>query len=214
MAASSRLIFALLIVTVLAGCRFKSATVAEQQALVSRGGFSGGAPAWSPRTVDGSAAGIPLRDSGGIPERFNSPAVSYGANSDNDQFFKQVQKSRAKLIETQAGGDEEEGIVVNRDKESSPLDRIAKVCPGIDAEAEEAILIENSAVRIQKYQELTRRCPLSADLWTWLSRDQLSSGNFTEAESAARQALAVQPEFKPAQTILDKITGQNAGQGQ
>ena len=201
----------MLIVTVLAGCRFKSATVAEQQALVSRGGFSGGAPAWSPRTVTGSAAGIPLRDSGGIPERFNSPAVSYAANSDNDQFFKQVQNSRAKLIDEKESG-EEEGIVVNRDKESSPLDRIAKVCPGIDAEAEEAILIENSAVRIQKYQELTRRCPLSADLWTWLSRDQLSSGNFAEAESAARQALAVQPEFSPAQTILDKITGQDAGQ--
>ncbi len=211
MAASSRLILALLIVTVLAGCRFKSATVAEQQALVSRGGFSGGAPAWSPRTVTGSAAGIPLRDSGGIPERFNSPAVSYAANSDNDQFFKQVQNSRAKLIDEKESG-EEEGIVVNRDKESSPLDRIAKVCPGIDAEAEEAILIENSAVRVQKYQELTRRCPLSADLWTWLSRDQLSSGNFAEAESAARQALAVQPEFSPAQTILDKITGQDAGQ--
>jgi len=209
MAAASRTVLILLVVVLCTGCRFKSASVAEQQALITRGGFSGGAPAWSPRTVTGSAAGIPLRNSGGIPERYNPPAVAYGSNADNNRFASQVQEKRGRLIAEQAAGvEEDQGIVVDRDKSASPLDRIAKICPGIDTEAEEALVVENPSVRLSKYQELTRRCPLSEDLWTWQSREYLSAGNFAEAEKSARQALSINPDFKSAQSILNRITGQ------
>ncbi len=205
-----RVLLCLLVVVLFSACRFKSPTLAEQAELGNRGVFSGGKPAWAGSTAGANRAAI--RNSGAIPETFSTPLSVTSDQSVAEQTIARNSKVVAKVsdpvntsaeVEKSLAAAQANPTITSVDK-NSPLDRIAAACPGVDQSAQDTLLSTSLASRIASYEGLTKRCPSSKDLLTWLARDYLKAGRPEAAESAVRRALVLDPDFSEAQGVLRK----------
>jgi len=159
--------------------------LAEQQEMTKRGVFSQGRPAW----VSGKIA----------PEQ-TRPQAPGG-------FRKSIQSKLFGVVDDEGGSAAKDSREDSRQGSArlSPLDRIEESCPGMSDEAESALLTEDIAKRVIKYEKVVARCPGSIDLWTWLGRDYKSIGNKDKAQAAALRALTIDPRDEAAKALKSSL---------
>lgn len=172
----------------LSACRIKSPTLAEQQALSAKGALNAkdswvAAPIQRGQMVnDPVAAGIPDYTSGGSTPLDNlSAQIQPSTNAEGD--------SEASERTVATVGSSANTPSVNEVKDESPLDKIARACPGSEKEVTDALKTLDRNSRINKYQVLTGRCPASSNLWDWLGVDYLQSGKIEEAKDCFQKAV-------------------------
>lgn len=174
------------------GCRVKVPTLEEQQVLQQSGAFPGGTPAWVARS--GPETSSPRRWSGIIPESFSAKPQGAGQPAPAEQ-------ERERKLSKDA---EEKAAVETEKKESSPLERIAESCGGMDSSVNDALTTTDVGERIRKFSFLTSRCPSSWDLWLWLGHDQYQAGKWTAAAQSFERVLALNPGNAEAQSLLER----------
>lgn len=179
-----------------AGCNLKSPTYQEQQALAAKGAFGQTNPDWSAAPLSRAPRyGTP--NIGGIPDYTQPvPPIDSSAAEVRPQ---EPDVQTVALIETAKPSDD---TVMAPE---SPLDRIAKNCPGTDKSVNDALKTVDRAARIKKYETLTTSCPVSSDLWTWLGKDYQAAGKLDPAKHAFDQAVLLNPSNDDAKAGLAGI---------
>lgn len=186
----------------LAGCRFKSPTMAEQQELQRRGALAQGSPAWM-ATPTGGAGATGRASSGFLPESYSASlsgaAVSpvYSTIDQQDQYRRDVDDKTAAAAAKSSAAVKE-----------GPLDRIERACPGLEKEVNDALTTTDSAERTAKYHALTQKCTASADLWIWTGKAYLTQGRLADSERAFDQAIGIDPQNTEASDLLTEVRKQ------
>lgn len=173
----------------LSSCSFKPATGVAAQELVNRGAFPGETPGWVSQSNLVQARNS---DQGS----FASPVVGgFKKTTSQNVISRQVQEEKEQKLRK----------AKQPEKEQSGLDRILEVCPRIEQELSKALITADVSVRIQKYETLTRRCAISADLWVWLGNDYLSVGQNVKAHTCAQRAISIDSNSKEASELIQKL---------
>lgn len=184
------------------GCQLRVPSVPEQQALAERGTFTTGAPAWLYRGVTG--AGAPSeRDSGIVPSTYAAPGIVGGTalpvGVQEDQALAVLPSQRDNIA------DEEPPAP------TSAIDRVLQTCPGIaESDLSDAIATVELSVQVEKYEQLTRRCRTSADLWLWLAKDYVLQNRDVEANRSLERVLVLEPGNAEARDILSTLRREEA----
>lgn len=187
----------------LLGCRIKSPSVAEQQALAERGAFPRGVPAWSSGAV--AAAGAVGRQAPGIiPTQYERSSLP--SSQDRPNINRAEVSRRAAMTNTSSPLTEADALETSDNRESqSELGRIEALCPGLESDVTSALTTVNIDDRIRQYRRLTSRCPESYDLWLWLAKDFYSAGRIAEAEKAANRVLSLDAGNSSASALITNI---------
>ena len=185
------------------GCSIKAPTPDEEQALMKRGAFPMGTPAW----LNGPVGARGAMQSGIIPQ-------SVG--------LAQPVRERVEVVAAQEAFNpstikaEPTNVTPEKkaDVSTSPLNRINSVCPELEGEVNEALTTTDASVRATKYQSLAQRCGKSADLWNWYGQDSLKAGQTANAKRAFDQALVLDSQNADAKAGLDELNAKlNAAAG-
>ncbi len=183
------------------GCRFVTPDVKEQQELARRGALGSGAPAWMAASNKGvDAAG---RSSFGfLPDSYSANLSGTSVSSvyttiSEEDAYRRLEKEKITAA-SQNSSTEKEG----------PLDRIAKACPGMEKEVNDALTTVDSKERLDKYSALTNRCSASADLWLWTGKAYLTQGKLSDAARSFQQAITVDPQNTEDSELLDETKKQ------
>ncbi|MFN8392052.1 MAG: hypothetical protein U0136_17305 [Bdellovibrionota bacterium] len=190
---------AALSVTLLSSCQFKSPTVAEQKYLVEKGAFPAGTPGWIATPLAGGALPGGGSYSGGlIPQTFtgSTPHQNRSAAPTAEES-----RSSAGTFKIPTALAEKKEVEDDKDA-SSPLHRIAKLCPSVESEVNDALITVDLKQRIRKYESLTLRCPQSADLWLWLGKDYSKDGEDVKAGRSFEKVLVIDATNKEASDLL------------
>lgn len=179
------------LVVVASGCRIVVPSVEEQKYLAAQGAFAGGAPAWVSTHVRPSES-----SSGLIPESYSSPNSIRGDLASDRLVEQEQQQVVAGAVAPQSD---------EKPVPTSPLDRIAAVCPGIDKAVNDALTTVELEQRIAQYSNLTVQCSGSSDLWIWLGNDYLKANQIPQAKRAFDQALIVEPTNADAKNGIDEV---------
>lgn len=191
----------LLLVSLLSACRFVVPDGQEKEELVRRGAFPNGVPAWyGPQTrIDNKP--VAQRDSGVATERLFVPQAAQNAHPRLDYVRANMNQFEEEAVEQQEApkktGPDLSGL--------SPLERVEAVCPGMEDDVRQALLTEDRAVRVLKYESLSNRCQESTDIWLWLAKDYRQMGDYSRAESALNRLLELDPENSEAQSLLREV---------
>ncbi len=198
----------------ISGCRFIVPNHQETVALNSRGVFNSAAPTWASGGSVG-VSGLP-KNSGLVPETFGVPeSASFSALSSGSSAVAVnssspiIRDSNGRPVlnkETDTSADNTiNSIKTEEPKETSPLKRIDKVCPGIENDVISVIKTENTEQRISKYESITLTCVSSSDIWFWLAKDHLEVGNLSSARSAAQAALNLDQSNTEIKNFIEEI---------
>ena len=184
---------------VLFGCRIKSPSLEEQQALVQRGAFPSGTPGWlaAPTGVSN-----PISAGGFIPTGFSAPSsgtVAGGASAAAERKTAELEYAAKQKAEA-ARQAELRGEV----KKDSPLARIETVCPGLESQVTDALTTTGLDERLQKYVRLTSRCSNSWDLWLWLGKDYQKKKQLVQASRCFEKSLIINAQNPEAEELLAK----------
>lgn len=202
-AVSTLLSFALLagFVITVSGCRFKFPTSSEGAHLLEQNVFAeGNVPAW----VNQNKEEKPVfgRDSGLVPQTYSVPPAVQSSRAVKTSEPSTEQTGVLRPGEAAEDfADEDGGFLVN-EEDGSPLDRIERECPGVESAVSAALRTEEASQRIRRYEDLTRKCPTSADLWLWLGKDYQSQGRLVEANRAFENVLVYDPGNEAARALL------------
>jgi hypothetical protein len=184
----------------LSSCQFKSPTIAEQKYLVEKGAFPGGVPEWLAAPGPGGSLGAGRALSGGlIPQTFTGPAIENSKSAPNVQ---QASSSGGTFQVPAAIAPQEKKPAEDDKAEKSPLGRIAKLCPSVESEVNEALITIDLLQRIRKYESLVVRCPSSADLWLWLGKDYEKNNQRVKAGRCFEKVLVLDPANQEAEKLL------------
>ena len=74
----------------------------------------------------------------------------------------------------------------------------------------QALVTTEVAARIKLYESITKRCAISADLWTWLGNSYLESGDYLQAKSCAEKAISLDSRNKEASELINKASTRKA----
>ena len=182
------------------GCRFIAPDIKEQQELANRGAFANGTPAWVPTSNKGvSSAG--RSSTGFLPDSYSA---ELSGTSVSPVYAAMTNDTKAQWAEEQKA----ETVRKAAEPKQGPLDRIAKACPGTEAEVNEALTTVEAPARLEKYSALTRTCSASTDLWIWNGKEFLSSGKLTDAARCFDQALNIDPQNMEAAGLLAEVRKQ------
>ncbi len=171
----------LLAIVLSSGCRLKSPTIQEQQALVARNSFPSGPPPWISSSALGSNPGARLS----FGNLFGSQS-SIGVHQDTIPTPTRAER----LVALQSQGQEQASTQPTA-RLDSPLERISAVCPGTERQVNDAITTVEDGEQIDKLLSLTRACPNSSDLWQWLG----------EAYQRTNQSVSANRCFKRAREL-------------
>lgn len=178
----------------LASCKFRVPSPEEQDELLKRKTFPGGAPGWfSPTTAN---SGVPQQPSGYISNSLRGPAA-IAPRVDEVEIPKQLRDEEYRRIKAQQATQSVEL--------KSPLDRIAKSCPSIEQDVNAAITTTDRNERVAKYETLTARCPSSPDLFLWLAADYMKAGRSMDARSTYEKVLVLDSSNAEAKNGLDEL---------
>lgn len=185
-------------------CRFVVPDEREQQAMLSKGMFPRGAPAWFGGILVKQRQRkmqSPLKASGLIADSFSLDDVGDpgGANFIREQR------------ETLASASPKEELNDSGEKKDSPLNRIAAVCPGLEKNAGDAMITLDREERLSKYKMLTVRCPDSYDLWIWLAKDYFELGFYDKSSMALSRVLAINPGNSDAMGLRSLLRKRQLG---
>ncbi len=181
------------------GCRIKSPSLEEQQALVQRGAFPSGTPGW---LAAPTGVGNPISAGGFIPTGFAPPSAgtvaggASAASARKDAELEYAAKQKAEAArQAQLRGEV---------KKDSPLSRIESVCPGLEREVTDALTTTALDERLQKYIKLTTRCSNSWDLWLWLGKDYQKKKQLVQASRCFEKSLILNAQNEEAEELLTK----------
>lgn len=191
------------------GCRFRAPSVAEQERLITSGAFPGGVPAWVSPAARGEVPAGRL-SSGFVPESFSarpprSSSLAFNTGSVSQPYFEQAPLEVARLRREQA-----QQAAQQEHEEDSPLERITRRCPQVEDSVAEALTTTDRTKRIAMYESLTKRCPNSADLWTWLGKDYSRDGNLVKAANSLERALILDSSNEEARSLLATVRSELA----
>ena len=176
-----------------AACRVKSPTIPEQQALMNRGSFPAGTPPW---LYAGAGTGVPQAQSGVVAPTVSAPAPIANQAESSDMQNKQLLATSAKPAEP----------AKKAPAVGSPFDRITTLCPNAESAVRQTLTETDREKRISQYEALTKSCPSSTDLWSWLGSDYKKAGRYDEAKSAFEQALALDNNNEDARAALKELS--------
>lgn len=194
------LLLSLLLSCVLSGCRFKVPTAKEQDALVAKGSFPSGTPAWlaaansSGKSTGQSSGLIPLDLSNAFNSRNRQGNVALEASPEEEAAAGKKASSSAHETDDTAS------------EESSPLERIYQKCPAIEQEVKQALLTLERESRIQKWESITKRCRESQDIWLWLGLDYTAVGRLQDASRVLDYGLALDPQNQEILKAIEDLT--------
>ncbi|MBP9838209.1 MAG: hypothetical protein KBC84_05795 [Proteobacteria bacterium] len=176
-------------------CTFVTPNYKEQQVLLEKGSFAGGAPPWlaSPRAGANPGAGLGGGSSFGImPQSFASNNQQNNTLEENDS-----------LVDRRIKQEVHAPVVKKNVESSSPLIRITQKCPSVESDVTAALTTLDLKDRIRKYESLTNRCPDSWDLWLWLGKDYEKNKESVKAGRCFEKALVINNSSEEAQKLLD-----------
>ena len=206
------LFFILCLTLSLSACRFKAPNAVEGEHLAATKTFPGAVPSWIMQSKNSPRQ--PVETGGIIPQTYSAPtAVQQSALSrPNPQVQSPLQTDEERMREEdskakQLGkpGEENKGALQIPAKESSPLDRIMQLCPGVDNAVNDALQTAERNARIQKYEKLSQRCPQSWDIWLWLGKDYEGAGRLVEAGRSYERVLTIDSGNEVAQALLANV---------
>ncbi len=201
---------AALLLCSLCSCRFKAPTQSEGQAFAKAGAFPNGLPGWV-QPPEGSSAAR-REDAGIIPRSFGpsiqakrSRSLAPQSRDDNREDVEERKRKVAEVRQQQLEEQQKSSTSIENQADESPLDRIERMCPGLESGVSDALRTENTTKRIRKYSKLTRRCPSSADIWFWLGKDYETAGRYQEAARAYERVLALDHDNDVARALLKVV---------
>lgn len=191
---------AVVVVAAAGGCRFVVPDIHEQQELAKRGAFAGGTPAWVATSNKGvSSAG--RSSTGFLPESYST---DLSGTSVSPVYAAMTNDTKSQLADAQKAA----AVRKAAEPMQGPLDRIAKACPGTEAEVNDALTTVEAPLRLEKYRALTRQCSASADLWIWNGKEYLAIGKLADAGRCFDQALVLEPQNIEAADFLAEVRKQ------
>ncbi|HMO16620.1 MAG TPA: tetratricopeptide repeat protein [Oligoflexia bacterium] len=209
-------VFVLVIFLMIASCRFVVPGSSETAALGQRGAFSGGAPAWAKSTGDGvntlpSASGIMPRTHT-VPKQVSLSSTANASTATQSAIGRGLPDEREALAgdssAAQSGRSDprlSKREVSKQEEKPSPILSLEKNCPGSERAVVDALKTELVSERIKKYLVLTRQCPSSPEVWTWLARDYYNTRRFSDARRCIQAALAIDPDNEDAKSLQDEM---------
>lgn len=188
-------------------CRFRLPSTNEGQVLAERGAFPSSLPGWVKAPDDMGAA---RANRGGlVPQGYGAAKVVQTANAGSgSNAIEQERRAQEKRSEEER--ESQRAVSTQTQGESSPLDRIEQLCPGLEDEVTEALKTIEIKERIQQYERLSVKCPNSADIWFWLAQDYHKTSRFAEAVRSYEQVLVLDPQNQAAQALADEARQLNA----
>lgn len=182
-------------VTFFYGCRIEVPNPEEQAELVKGGYVPGSSAPWmSPGAGMSNASAL-----GVIPDTFDYSIGSKGPSIAAYLEAEEQLKEEGRFNEHRAK------LETEKKPDSGPIGRIEADCPGIESKVSAAITSTELADRISKYEQLTRDCSRSVDLWYWLGQDYYKAGRSADAVRALNQALVIEPTNKAASDLLREV---------
>ena len=164
------------------GCRIKSPTLQEQQALAQRGAFGVSTPAWVARQARASST-LGRAASGGFLS-ISAPESKVRPNiTDQEDRLAIAKKRPAKDV-------------------LSPLEKLTNDCKGLEAQITDALTTTDVIERVAKYEYLVSKCSSAEQLLIWLAEDYLTLRDFSAARRTINQILVLNSQSKEAQALL------------
>ncbi|MCC6934059.1 MAG: tetratricopeptide repeat protein [Deltaproteobacteria bacterium] len=197
--------FVVLLINLGSACSFRVPTISEQKALEEMGAFPGGAPSWVSAFPANSK---PKVLSGIIPNNFVQPSkqgelspvgiLTEGNLNDRQNATSEISIERTAHTPSLIGN-----------KADSIISKIERVCSGIDGLLAQAVITEDTAERLSKYENLVKRCDKSSDLWFLLGKEYLVDGQLKKSEQALQRTIALDPNNLEAISLLQNLKTAN-----
>lgn len=198
---STLLLFLLLNLGFLVGCRLKVPNVTEQQKLMEKGAFPSGPPPWVASVALGGARGRHLGS-------MVAPGFSASGFSGSGQAMV-AQSTGSEEIQERIEQQKQKGAEQKPQQQTtsqSPLDAIVQLCPEVERDTAKALVIADTNIQIESYTKLVKRCPKSPDLWTWLGEAYYRTGLIVSAKKCFQQALFLDSSHPLSKKYLDQLT--------
>jgi len=157
-------------------------TAEEQAELSKRKIITGQAPAWF-----SGRSGANVGSSGIIPNQL-APAPAIASRAEEVAYPTLVRADEIKDAAATTG----------IEQSASSLQRINTLCPGVEKETNAALTEVDRAKRIEQYQALAQKCPMSADVQLWLAGDYLKANRALDARTTYEHVLVLDPTNEEA----------------
>jgi len=200
----------------LTSCRFKFPSVNEGQEFKRSGVFTDRVPAWVNQNRDEdpqlevSLGALPQKAGSSATLRQSRANVPTGGLAVQNELAEKLKERKEEFNRAS------QAEAVKTVDEGSPLGRIGSLCPGLESQVSDALTTTDAPARIRQYENLTRRCPDSADLWLWLGKDYQSVNRLAEASRCFERVLLIDSSNEVAQALLsvvqEKLNEDSAGQ--